>query len=143
MIRAHVLLRCSAARAFSLFTEQAGAWWPVDRRHTKDAASSIHIEPAGRFFERASTGAEVELGRVRVFSPGERLVLDWFPGTGPEYPTEVEVRFETTDGGTRVTVTHRPGAAGEERFNARAAAYERSWELVLAAWRDAVRAVDA
>jgi len=137
MISKHVLLRCDRQRAFALFTEQAGTWWPLDRRHTKDAASTIHMESGGRFFERARSGAEVEMGRVRVFSPGERLVLDWYPGTGPEHPTEVEVRFETVDGGTRVTVTHGPGAAGEERFSARAAAYDRSWELVLAAWRDA------
>lgn len=137
MIVKHVLLPCSTEHAFTLFTERAGEWWPADRRHTKDAASTIHIEPGGRFFERASSGAEVEMGRVRVFSPGQRLVLDWFPGTGPEHPTEVEVRFETAAGGTRVTVTHGPGAAGDERFNARATAYEGSWELVLAAWRDA------
>ena len=137
MIVKHVVLRCTPQRAFNLFTERAGEWWPADRRHTKDAASTIHIEAAGRFFERSGAGAEVEMGRVRVFSPGERLVLDWFPGTGPEHPTEVEVRFETADGGTRVTVTHGPGAAGDERFNARATAYDGSWELVLAAWRGA------
>lgn len=135
MIIKHVVLKCSTERAFSLFTEHAGGWWPADRRHTKDAASTIHITPDGRFFERATSGTEIELGRVRVFSPGERLVLDWFPGTGPEHPTEVEVRFEAVEGGTRVTVTHGPGLAGEDRFNARAAAYERSWELVLTAWR--------
>ena len=32
-----VELACSPTRAFSLFTEQAGAWWPADRRHTRDA----------------------------------------------------------------------------------------------------------
>jgi uncharacterized protein YndB with AHSA1/START domain len=134
MINKSVVLECSPDRAFALFTERAGQWWPAERRHTNDPSSAIRIEASGRFFERASDGSEVELGVVRLFEPARRLCLDWYPGTGSANPTQVEVRFEAVEGGTRVTVNHGPGAAGPDVFSCNAAAYARSWDVVLAAW---------
>lgn len=133
MILKSVVLACDPQRAFALFTEHAGLWWPADRRHTQDARSMIRIEAAGRFFERSNDGVEVELGAVLRFEPARRLLLDWYPGTGPADPTQVEVTFEAVDGGTRVTIHHGPGAAGELAFSRNAPAYARSWEVVLAA----------
>jgi uncharacterized protein YndB with AHSA1/START domain len=133
MIVKSVVLRCEPARAFALFTQRAGEWWPSARRHTDDDASIIRIEPDGPFFERAADGTEVQLGRVRAFAPPHRLALDWFPGTGPAEPTFVEVDFEPVDGGTRVTVTHGAGAAPQTTYDENAGGYVRSWELVLAA----------
>jgi uncharacterized protein YndB with AHSA1/START domain len=134
-----VLLACDPARAFELFTKHAGAWWPEDRRHTDDAASTIRIESSGRFFERATDGTEVELGVVRRFEAAQRLILDWYPGTGPDDPTHVEIRFESVDGGTRVSITHGPGAASDATFRRTASAYERSWDAVLAAFSNTAR----
>lgn len=133
MISKSVVLRCDPAHAFALFTEKAGEWWPADRRHTGDLASTIRIEPAGRFFERAADGTEVELGIVRVFEPAKRLLIDWYPGTGPEAATAVDVRFEPVEAGTLVTVTHDRGDASADGFARNAAAYARSWDSVLAA----------
>ena len=132
MIQKSVVLRCDPARAFGLFTENAGEWWPADRRHTDDVESTIHMQSSGRFFERASDGTEIELGVVRVFEPPERLVLDWYPGTGPANATRVDVRFEAVEHGTLVSVTHDAGAATAETFARNAAAYSRSWDSVLA-----------
>ena len=78
MIVKSVVLPCSPERAFALFTEEAALWWPADRRHTNHASSDIRFESQGRFFERASDGTEVELGVVRTFQPGRRLIVDWF-----------------------------------------------------------------
>ena len=133
MITKTVVLRCPPERAFALFTEEAGRWWPDARRHTDDASSDIRIEASGRFFERARGGTEVELGRVRTFVPPGRLVLDWFPGTGPASPTHVDVRFEPVTAGTLSTIVHGPGPGDAEPFERNAAAYGRSWDLVLAA----------
>ena len=135
MIVKSVVLGCDPQRAFILFTEHAGLWWPIDRRHTDDAASEIRLESVGRFFERAVDGTEVELGFVRTFEPASRLILDWYPGTGPDSPTQVEVIFEAAGAGTRVTIRHGPGAAGLERFGRNAPIYDRSWDAVLAAMR--------
>jgi uncharacterized protein YndB with AHSA1/START domain len=133
MIVKSVVLSCDSGRAFALFTEHAGLWWPVARRHTTDAQSTIRMEAAGRFFERSNDGTEVELGVVRQFEPGSRLLLDWYPGTGRELPTQVEVTFEAVDGGTRVTVHHSPGSAGSTAFGRHAPSYDRAWDAVLAA----------
>jgi uncharacterized protein YndB with AHSA1/START domain len=133
MIVKSVILACDPGRAFALFTEHAGLWWPAARRHSKDANSTIRMEACGRFFERSTDGTEVQLGVVRQFEPPRRLLLDWYPGTGPENPTQVEVTFEAVDGGTRVTVRHSPGSAGPAAFEGSALAYDRSWDLVLAA----------
>ena len=133
MIVKSVVLACDPGRAFALFTEQAGLWWPAARRHSKDANSTIRIEASGRFFERSNEGTEVELGVVRQFDAASRLLLDWYPGTGPENPTQVEITFEAVAGGTKVTVRHSRGSAGSAAFEGRAPAYDQSWDVVLAA----------
>jgi uncharacterized protein YndB with AHSA1/START domain len=140
MIEKSVRLACTPERAFELLTERAGAWWPPERRHTTDPHSVIRIEASGRFYERASDGTEVELGVVRVFSPPERLVLDWFPGTGPARPTHVEIVLRADDEGTLVRLTHREGPFSAPEYAAKAAAYQRSWTLVLEAWSRAASA---
>ncbi len=137
MIEKQLFLVCGPARAFQLLTEEAGAWWPPERRHTKDPESTIRMEASGRFFERARDGSEVELGVVRIFDPPRRLVLDWYPGTGPDMPTSVEIVLTPEGEGTRVSLTHGPGPLSAEAYPKRAGAYERSWELVFAAWRAA------
>jgi uncharacterized protein YndB with AHSA1/START domain len=91
------------------------------------------MEASGRLFERANDGTEVELGVVRHFETSSRVLLDWYPGTSPENPTQVEVTFEAVDGGTRVTVRHGPGSAGPATFERNVPAYDRSWAAVLAA----------
>jgi uncharacterized protein YndB with AHSA1/START domain len=138
MIVKSVVLPCAPERAFALFTERAGDWWPPDRRHSKDPSSIIRIESSGRFFERGGDGTEIELGVVREFVAPRRLLIDWHPGTDADHPTELEVRFDATDAGTRVTITHGPGVAGIDRYNQRAATYARSWDLVLAALQQQV-----
>lgn len=139
MIVKTIELRCEPERAFALFTERAGEWWPSERRHTDDDASTIRIEPEGRFYERAADGTEVQLGRVRNFEPPHRLALDWYPGSGPAQPTFVEVEFERVAGGTRVTVTHGAGAAPRAVYDDNAGGYDRSWDLVLDAFAGAAR----
>ena len=131
-----VTLPLSIERAFELFTAEISGWWPPDRRHTGDAASALFLEKTGRFFERASDGREVELGKVRTWEFPTRLVLDFYPGTDAEHPTEVEVRFETdpaSSSRTRVTVLHRPTAASAELFGSRVSRYVASWDQVLPA----------
>jgi uncharacterized protein YndB with AHSA1/START domain len=58
--------------------------------------------------EKLPNGKVFEIGPVRDWKPGERLVVGWRMATfGPEHATEVEVRFEPVGAETRVTVEHR------------------------------------
>ena len=136
MITKSVVLACGVARAFELFTAHAGEWWPKQRRHTPDAQSEIRMLASGRFWERARDGTEVELGRVRHWEAPHRLVLDFYPGTDAQHPTEVVVTFAAQGEVTLVTVEHRPTEASEALWRTRASRFIASWELLLPALQD-------
>ena len=133
MIEKSVLLACPAAEAFQLFTARISEWWPETHRLTKDPESQLFLEPTGRFWERASDGREIDLGRVQLWEPPNRLALDFYIGTNAAQPTALEVTFTAENDGTRVTVFHRPKPESEELWSQRAGVFERSWEKVLSA----------
>lgn len=133
MIERSTYLRCAPAQAFRLFTERASDWWPPALRHTPDPRSEIRMLATGRFWERATDGREVELGRVTAWEPPQRVALDFYPGTGPLRPTEVVVRFTAEGGGTRIVVEHRPKPGSTELWATGAPRFEDAWSLVLAA----------
>jgi Activator of Hsp90 ATPase homolog 1-like protein len=128
-----VILPMAPHAAFELFTQKIGEWWPAERRHTQDTTSEIFLLQSGRFYELARDGHEVELGHVRSWELPSRILLDFFIPTGPDNPTEVEITFAAQEGGTRVTVTHRPKPGGESLWVEWATRYEQSWDIVLAA----------
>lgn len=77
----------------------------------------------GMGFEAGMNGrlslGEFEVGRVVSWKPGELMRFQWRQADWkPEEVTEVEVRFEPIDGGTRLSLSHRGwgglvGDAGE------------------------------
>lgn len=133
MIDKSVRLECAPDAAFRLFTERVSEWWPKTHRLTRDPESTLFLEPAGRFWERATDGREGELGRVTEWDPPHRLVLDFYMGTNPAQPTLVEVRFAPEGSGTRVSVHHRAKPESEALWTGRASVFERSWSSVLSA----------
>lgn len=133
MITRSITIACSQAHAFEVFTKQVSTWWPASRRHTGDAASEITLSSEGPFFEVATDGRRAELGYVRAWEPPALILLDFYPGTDPDHPTEARITFEAVPGGTLVRVEHGPTPASIDLFDQRAPRYEESWELVLAA----------
>jgi uncharacterized protein YndB with AHSA1/START domain len=101
------------ARAFEIFTREVDAWWRRGPRFRPGFTrkSVMRIEPGigGRLLETYEDGDDVvELGRIRHWEPGARLVLDFRAQNFlPGQVTEVEVRFEAELDGTRVTLEHR------------------------------------
>jgi uncharacterized protein YndB with AHSA1/START domain len=101
-------------KAFDLFTRQVDAWWrrgPRFRNHD-GRSSTMRFEggEGGRFVEQYTDaeGGAFEIGRIKTWKPGDRLVFEWRAGNfAPGLTTEVEVRFERTAAGTRVTLEHR------------------------------------
>ena len=94
MMTKSVHLRLPPASAFELFTARVSDWWPPENRHLNDPTSTLHLLAGGRFYERACDGRELELGKVLIWEPARRIVLDFYIATGTERPTLVEVRFE-------------------------------------------------
>jgi uncharacterized protein YndB with AHSA1/START domain len=106
-------------QAFRVFTEEIELWWRRGPRFrcAPGDAGLIALEPrlGGRVFESYAVGARehvVEIGRILLWQPPRRLLFDWRAANfAPAERTEVEVVFEPTASGTRVTVTHSGWAA--------------------------------
>jgi uncharacterized protein YndB with AHSA1/START domain len=133
MIRKSILLSCPPREAFHIFTARISEWWPETHRLTKDPESHVFLEPGGRFAERARDGREMDLGRVLIWEPPNRLTLDFYMGTSAAQPTAVEVTFTPENGGTRVEIEHRSRPESEDLWHLRAPVFQRSWEAVLSA----------
>ena len=106
------LVAVDPATAFEVFTAEVDAWWKRGPRYRygPDRSGSMRFEPGvgGRLLEEYDAGDAFEVGRILVWDPPGRLVWE---GMGrerePGKRTEIEVRFERADRGTRVTVEHR------------------------------------
>jgi hypothetical protein len=90
-----------------------GAWWSPDHTYSKDAGNlRFALQPGGCFCEAFPKGGGVEHLRVALVKPNEEIVL-----TGSLGPllyqaasSVMDVRFERTAGGAKVTLNYR--AAG-------------------------------
>lgn len=117
--RVTVSVAVEPARAFSVFTEEIDSWWRHGPKFRLGGRSpgALAFEPraGGRLFETydAGDGPRVhEIGKILVWEPPARLVFEWRNAVFvPGEVTEVEVTFEPTRSGTRVTVEHRGWAA--------------------------------
>ena len=126
-------------RAFQVFTSGFDSWWPRSH-HTGDGdLLEAIIEPTagGRWYARTTVGEE-EWGRVLVWDPPNRLVLDWQLDADFKYDasfhTDVEVRFIPEGAAcTRVEFEHRDLDRYGERAAEHAAALgsEGGWSGIL------------
>jgi uncharacterized protein YndB with AHSA1/START domain len=106
-----VRVKASPARAFEIFTRDIALWWSPNTlfQFTPRSPGALAFEPreGGRFTETLANGFVFEIGRIRVWKPGERLVFGWRQAAfRPDQDTEVEVTFEAVGAETRVTVIH-------------------------------------
>ena len=109
--------------AFSIFTDNIGAWWPLPTHGLfGDRAGGLSFHN-GHLVEMAVDGTKAVWGQIRVWEPPSRVVLSWHPGSEETEASEVEVLFTPQDGGTQVVVEHR----GWEAFGANAMARRRGY----------------
>jgi uncharacterized protein YndB with AHSA1/START domain len=112
--RVTVLVEVPPELAFQIFTEDIDRWWRRGLRYriARGRDGTIHLEPGigGRLYESFRAGGDTELrqtGTVTAWEPPRRLAFDWRAvNFAPGESTQVEVAFEPTRSGTRVTVTH-------------------------------------
>jgi len=130
--RASVDVTLDAATAFDVFTAEIGEWYVVNEYTVVDhtRTKSMRIEPwvGGRFIDvhDLETGEGIVCGRVIVWDPPRRLVFV------DERQLDVEVTFESIDGGCRVTVEER----GLDALSPEVARHVRthSWHRHLPEW---------
>ena len=135
-VRRSVMVGVPPERAFAVFTEEIGRWWPLadGLAFAGDRWEDMVIEgrEGGRVYERARDGEVFHIGSVRVYEPPSRIVFTWGEATEEwAAPTEIEVRFTADGQGTRVDLEHRAfeaiGPAAEETRKD----YQRGWAFVL------------
>ena len=112
-VRRSVTVTAPIEKAFAVFTDSFGTWWPADYHLNPNGYESAFSEPVagGRWFERAPDGSEYDWGRVLAWGPLRRILLTWQLSGDyafePENASEVEITFTAEDGGrTRVDVIH-------------------------------------
>jgi uncharacterized protein YndB with AHSA1/START domain len=146
-VRRSVTVRALPERAFEVFTNDIGRWWPSTHKIGAAAFRTAVLEPrvGGRWFEVGEDGTECQWGDVLAWEPPSRLVLAWRIRSDwqfdPALLTEVEVKFVPVgDGTTRVELEHRlienmgEGAEGTRAtFDS-----DQGWPGILERYRAAV-----
>lgn len=146
-IRRSVTVGLDPERAFRLFTEEMGSWWPVEmhsRAVDEFPGEDLKVERiefqthvGGLVLEYMSNGQALPWGKVLAWEPPGRFVLAWHPSSSERPPTEVEVRFTAGADGTLVQLEHR----GWERLGPEVAevygSYGAGWVPTLERFRAA------
>ena len=129
-----IIVKRDAVGAFRVWTEQIKVWWPAGHSISGDPRTQVFIESkvGGRFYERASDGAEYDWGRVIIWEPPHYLAYTWYLGSGRKIPTRVDVNFVSIDSNqTRVEIEHRgPELIGELWWRNKSR-YNLAWDNVL------------
>ncbi len=137
-------------RAFAVFVDEFGSWWPAKYTLAGDNLAEILIEPKmnGRAIERDKTGGETVWGTVLSFFRPSHLVIAW--QIAPDRTlvdneataSRVDVRFVgQDDGGTEVVLVHRDfprHGAGWEKYRQQMSAKEGGWPLLMDRYAKAV-----
>lgn len=130
-VSASVDVSADALTAFRLFVEEIDQWWVRGRSNFYDSARAVgmRIEPGvgGRYLEEYDDGTALEIGRITVWDPGQRLVYQ-----SSLDDTEVEVRFVPTATGTRVALVQRLILGGQS------AQFYTGWPNILGWFADFV-----
>lgn len=121
--RVTTFVAVSPADAFEVFTAEVDLWWRRGPRFRGGGPASelcFERDSEGRRLIEKSGNDVFEIGRVRVWEPGARLLLDYrLRNFAAHERTEVEVRFEAMGKGTRVTLEHRGWSNIHEKHAAR------------------------
>lgn len=116
-VRSSIVVDAPIERAFSVFTDGIGTWWPPDNHILQGELAKMVFEPwvGGNVYDIGVDGSECRWSRVPPYdSPNSFVIswdisLQWQIESDPSRTSEVEVRF-VADGPsrTRVELEHRP-----------------------------------
>ena len=130
---------CSQEKAFAVFVNDMGSWWPLDKRsmskmHTGQPAKSLHVEAklGGRIVETAHDDTEHHWGTIKSYDPHDSLSMDFHMGLPPENASLVEVRFAAvSDDITRVELTQSNWEAFGDMAEMMRDGYGSGWVIIF------------
>ncbi|MGH2714035.1 MAG: SRPBCC family protein [Thermoleophilaceae bacterium] len=115
-VQTSIVVEGPIERAFSVFTEGIGSWFPSEYNLMNEeiAERVFETREGGRIYDRGVNGGECHWARVLAYEPPTRVVISWDIDprwqieTNPEKTSEVEVQFVPEETGrTRVELEHR------------------------------------
>jgi uncharacterized protein YndB with AHSA1/START domain len=115
-VQTSVVVSASQERAFSVFTEGIGSWWPPDHHILQGELAEIVFEPkvGGAVYDRATDGSECRWAQVLAYEPPHRFVITWNINLQWQIESdltkvsEIEVTFTAeSPTSTRVDLLHR------------------------------------
>lgn len=134
-----------AERAFAVFVDEIGRWWPRERSWAKDSLDTMVIEPryGGRCLERSKDGSTAVWGTVLAFERPNHIVFSWqiapsgAPEAGEGSSSRVDVRF-AADGpdATNLLLVHRDFFRHGDGFEAyrQEMASKKGWPSLVEAY---------
>ena len=103
------VVRVGPATAFRVFCDDIDQWWRRNPQYRRNPDSIVRFveRPARKLVEVTPEGT-VDLGQVLRWEPPHLIQLSWHVSIGDVDGSDstVEVRFEPSKAGTRVTITH-------------------------------------
>ena len=115
-VQSEIVVEAPLERAFAVFTEDIGSWWPPENHILEAELAEMVFEPrvGGHVYDRGVDGSECPWARVLAYEPPNRVLISWdiTPQwqleTDSSRASEIEVRFvpEAPDR-TRVELEHR------------------------------------
>src|SRR5829696_4860489 len=101
-------VRCTPETAFDVYVDRIGEWWHPDYSSNPATLRTVTIEHGvgGRVYSTHDDLGELDWGRVTVWEPGHRLVHTSTLAQTREHPSEISVRFESSERGCAVLFEH-------------------------------------
>ncbi len=131
---------CGQEKAFAVFVNEMGSWWPLDKRSMslmqsdgKPAKSlSIEAKLGGKIVEIGHDDTEYLWGTIRSYDPNDSVSMNFHMGLPPENASLVEVRFTALDNErTRVELTQSNFEAFGDMAEMMRGGYGSGWVIIF------------
>ncbi len=78
-VQSSIVVEVPIDRAFTVFTEDIGSWWPPEHHILEGELAEMVFEPrvGGHVYDRGTDGSECRWARVLAFEPPHRIVISW------------------------------------------------------------------
>jgi uncharacterized protein YndB with AHSA1/START domain len=115
-VQSSIVVKAPVERAFAVFTDGIGTWWPPEHHILQAELAEMVFEPraGGHVYDRGADGSECRWARVLAYEPPLRFVISWDINlqwqleSDPQRTSEVEVHFVAEGPSrTRVELDHR------------------------------------